>query len=188
MMHGTFNVKLATNYFDKVKFFLNSDCVIISLKGKGMFCCSLPTSPRSGSATPLKLSYMHFSFREGLRMLTYLQEQKLYTTDCGITASGHIRRRLARKYSPVDPKCEALLVEAISDGTRALSGTEALVDGSCCLHCCAVDAPVEEEHHEHWQVERPQRRIYNVASVVRQFAGQLAGSQNLKEGGLLLSS
>ena len=100
---------------------------------------------------------MHYSFREGLRVPTSLREQKLDTTDCGITASGHIGRRLARKHSPVDPKCEALFVETISDGTRALSGTEALVDGFRRLDCCAVDAPVEKEHHEHWQVERPQR-------------------------------
>ena len=120
-------------------------------------------------------------------MLTSLQEQKLDTTDCGITASGHVRRRLATKHSPVDPKCEALLVEAISDGTRALSGTEALVDGSRRLHCCAVDAPVEKEHHEHWQVERPQRRIHNVSSVIRQLTGPWAASRNLHDGELLLS-
>jgi len=118
-------------------------------------------------------------------VLTYLQEQKLDTTDGGITASSHIHRRLARKHSPVDPKCEALLVEAISDGTRALSGTEALVDGSRRLHCCAVDAPVEKEHHEHWQVERSQRRIHNVASVIRQLTW--AVRLTLHNGELLLS-
>jgi len=130
---------------------------------------------------------MHYSFREGLRVLTSLQKQKLDTTDRGITASGHIRRRLARKHSPVYPKCEALLVEAISDGTRALSGTEALVDGSRCLHCCAVDTPVEKEHHKHWQVEGPQCRIHNVASVIRQLTGPWAASRNLHDCELLLS-
>lgn len=120
-------------------------------------------------------------------MLTSLQEQKLDTTDRFIAASGHIRRRLATKHSPVDPKCEALFVEAISDGTRALSGTEALVDGSRRLHCCAVDAPVEKEHHEHRQVERPQRRIHNVASVIHQLTGPWADHRNLHDGKLLLS-
>ena len=94
----------------------------------------------------------------------------------------------ARKHQPVDPKCEALLVEATSDGTRALSGTEALVDGASRLHCCAVYAPVEKEHHEHWKVERAQRRIHNVASVVRQLADPGTGSRTLHSGGVLLSS
>lgn len=147
-----------------------------------MFCC---TSPPSDCV--LQLSNSVEFFREGLRVLTSLQEQKLDAAYRGITASGHIRRRLARKHSPVDPKCEALLVEAISDGTRALSGTEALVDGSRRLHCCAVDAPVEKEHHEHRQVERPQRRIHNVASFIRQLTGPWAANRNLHDGELLLS-
>lgn len=86
-----------------------------------------------------------------------MREEKVFTTNCGITASCHIGGRFGTEYSPVDPKCEALLVKAISDGTRALRGAEALVDGARCLHSCTVDAPVEKEHHKHWQVEGAQR-------------------------------
>jgi len=39
----SYKYKLPTDYSDKVKFFLNSDYVIIILKVKVIFCCSLPT-------------------------------------------------------------------------------------------------------------------------------------------------
>jgi hypothetical protein len=65
-------------------------------------------------------------------------------------------------------QCETLLVEAVADGTRALGSTEALVDGASGPHGSAVDAPVEEEHHEHGQIEGAQRRVHHVSSVVRE--------------------
>ena len=53
----------------------------------------------------------------------------------------------------MDAQCESLLIESVADGSRALGGAEPLVDGPSGLHRGSVDAPVEEEHNKHGQIE-----------------------------------
>lgn len=81
------------------------------------------------------------------------------------------------------PQCEALLVKAVADGTRALGSTEALVDGASSPHGSAVYAPVEEEHHKHRQIEGAQRRVHHVASVVRELTDPGAAHRYLHSDG-----
>lgn len=50
--------------------------------------------------------------------------------------------------------------------TLTLGGLEALIDGACGAHSSPVDAPVEEEHHEHGYVEGAEGRVEHVASIV----------------------
>ena len=52
-----------------------------------------------------------------------------------------------------------------------LGGAESLVDGLGGLDGGAVDAPVEEEHHQHRNEEATQGRINDVTGVIGQFAG-----------------
>lgn len=89
-------------------------------------------------------------------------------------------------YEPVDPKCEALLVKAVAEGTRALGSPEALVDGTSRLHGSAVDSPVEEQHDEHRQIEGTQRRVDDVSSVVRELADPGAALRYLHSHGVSL--
>lgn len=52
--------------------------------------------------------------------------------------------------------------------TLTLCGAEALIDGTCCPHCCSVNAPIEEEHHQHWQVKWTQGWVDYIATIVGQ--------------------
>lgn len=79
---------------------------------------------------------------------------------------GEAGRRLCRRSSAVDgataamdAQSETLVVEAT---VHALRRAEALVDGVGRAYGRAVDSPVEEQHHQHGNVERPQSRVHDV--------------------------
>lgn len=54
-------------------------------------------------------------------------------------------------------------------------GPKSLIDGTCGPLGGPVDAPVEEQHHEHRDVEGPECRVDDVSGVVCQLAGPRAG-------------
>lgn len=49
---------------------------------------------------------------------------------------------------------------------------KSLIDGARSSHGRSVNAPIEEQHHQHRQIEGAERRVNNVARIVGQLAGQ----------------
>lgn len=56
-------------------------------------------------------------------------------------------------------------------------GPKSLIDGTCGPLGGPINAPVEEQHHEHGDVEGPQGRVDDVSGVVCQLAGPRAGGR-----------
>lgn len=81
----------------------------------------------------------------------------------------------------------AYILQSVHFHKLTLCCFKSLIDGACGTNGCAVNAPVEEQHHEHWQIEGSESRIYNISGVVGQLTRKwtrLLGLLNVGVGGV----